>query len=137
MRGMMANNNQQHQNPSHEVSRQHVFGEFSHPSFEDMKPTQSPDVVSHEENYPYSPRALRHLVEGGGLTQQEWVEHAERGQKIAGHRGYFLKGYGVLLNQALINFGLKFLMKEGYELTQPPFFMKKEIMHETCQLSDF
>jgi seryl-tRNA synthetase len=30
----------------------------------------------------------------------------ERGQKIAGHRGFFLKGYGVLLNQALINYGL-------------------------------
>ena len=26
----------------------------------------------------------------------------ERGQKIAGHRGYYLKGKGVLLNQALI-----------------------------------
>ncbi len=33
----------------------------------------------------------------------------ERGQKVAGHRGYFLKGYGVLLNQALINYGLSFL----------------------------
>jgi len=30
----------------------------------------------------------------------------ERGQKVAGHRGYFLKGMGVLLNQALINFGI-------------------------------
>lgn len=30
----------------------------------------------------------------------------ERGSKIAKHRGYFLKGNGVLLNQALINFGL-------------------------------
>jgi len=26
----------------------------------------------------------------------------ERGQKIAGHRGYFLKGLGVMLNQALV-----------------------------------
>jgi seryl-tRNA synthetase len=38
----------------------------------------------------------------------------ERGQKIAGHRGYFLKGYGVLLNQALINLGIQVLMKKGY-----------------------
>jgi seryl-tRNA synthetase len=30
----------------------------------------------------------------------------ERGQRIAGHRGYYLKGMGVLLNQALINYGL-------------------------------
>ena len=38
----------------------------------------------------------------------------ERGQKIAGHRGYFLKGFGVLLNQALINYGLTFLGNKEY-----------------------
>lgn len=37
----------------------------------------------------------------------------ERGQKVAGHRGYYLKGVGVLLNQALINFGLSTLYKDG------------------------
>jgi seryl-tRNA synthetase len=30
----------------------------------------------------------------------------KRGQKIAGHRGYFLKGPGVLLNMALVNYGV-------------------------------
>ena len=61
----------------------------------------------------------------------------ERGQKIAGHRGYFLKGMGVLLNQALINYGLTFLTARQYTPLQPPFFMKQSIMAETCQLSDF
>ena len=61
----------------------------------------------------------------------------ERGQKIAGHRGYFLKGVGVLLNQALLNYGLSFLMNKEYTPLQPPFFMKQSIMAETCQLSDF
>lgn len=61
----------------------------------------------------------------------------KRGQKIAGHRGYFLTGPGVLLNNALINYGLSFLTKKGYTAVQPPFFMKREIMAETCQLSDF
>jgi seryl-tRNA synthetase len=37
------------------------------------------------------------------------IVELERGQKIAGHRGYFLKGHGVLLNQSLINYGLSFL----------------------------
>lgn len=32
------------------------------------------------------------------------------GSRVAGHRAYFLKGMGVLLNQALINYGLSFLM---------------------------
>jgi seryl-tRNA synthetase len=61
----------------------------------------------------------------------------ERGQKVAGHRGYFLKGYGVLLNQALVNFGLATLHKAEYTPLQPPYFMKSAIMHETCQLDDF
>lgn len=61
----------------------------------------------------------------------------KRGQKIAGHRGYFLKGMGAILNMGLINYGLQFLMKRGYQPLQTPFFMKKEIMAQTCQLSDF
>jgi len=61
----------------------------------------------------------------------------ERGQKISGHRGYFLKGVGVLLNQALINYGLTFLSSKEYTPLQPPFFMKSSLMTETCQLSDF
>ena len=39
----------------------------------------------------------------------------KRGNKIAGHRGYFLKGYGALLNMALVNYGLNFLMARKYE----------------------
>jgi len=62
---------------------------------------------------------------------------AERGSKVAGHRGYFLKGAGVLLNQALIHYGMKFLVGKGYDPVQPPYFMKREVMSETAQLSDF
>lgn len=49
---------------------------------------------------------------------------AKRGTKIAGHRGFFLKGPGVLLNLALINFGIQFLSSKGYSPIQPPYFMK-------------
>ena len=61
----------------------------------------------------------------------------KRGQKVAGHRGYFLKGPGALLNMALNQYGLKFLTKKGYTAVQTPFFMKKTVMAETAQLSDF
>lgn len=61
----------------------------------------------------------------------------ERGQKVAGHRGYYLKGLGVMLNQALINYGISTLYKSDYTPIQPPYFMKSSIMHETCQLDDF
>jgi len=62
---------------------------------------------------------------------------AERGVKVAGNRGYFLKGVGFRLNQALINFGIDFLMRRGHTPIQTPFFMNKEAMAATAQLSDF
>ena len=34
------------------------------------------------------------------------IVEMERGSRVAGHRGYYLKGLGVMLNQALINYGL-------------------------------
>ena len=40
----------------------------------------------------------------------------KRGSKIAGHRGYFLKGAGAMLNMALINYGMTFLAKRGYSV---------------------
>ena len=60
-----------------------------------------------------------------------------RGQKLVGHRGYFLKGPGVLLNQALINYGLQFLERHNYTLVQPPFFMSRSKMALTAELADF
>lgn len=51
-----------------------------------------------------------------------------RGVKLAGHRGYCLTNYGVLLNQALINYGLDFLYTRGSTLVQPPFFLNKQMM---------
>jgi seryl-tRNA synthetase len=51
-----------------------------------------------------------------------------RGVKLAGHRGYCLTNYGVLLNQALINYGLDFLHGKGSTLVQPPYFLNKQMM---------
>lgn len=61
----------------------------------------------------------------------------KRGAKVSGHRGYFLKNMGVMLNMALVNYGLNFLTQRGYTAIQTPYFMKKNVMAETCQLSDF
>uniref|UniRef100_A0A8H7TT27 Serine-tRNA synthetase type1 N-terminal domain-containing protein n=1 Tax=Bionectria ochroleuca TaxID=29856 RepID=A0A8H7TT27_BIOOC len=44
----------------------------------------------------------------------------DRGVKIVGHRGYFLRQWGVFLNQALINYGLSFLSERGYTPFRPP-----------------
>merc|ERR1719424_2072488 len=61
----------------------------------------------------------------------------DAGQDIAGNRAYFLTGPGVLLNQAMINYGLAFLVARGYCPVQPPFFMKKNLMAMTAELEDY
>ncbi|GAX82987.1 hypothetical protein CEUSTIGMA_g10414.t1 [Chlamydomonas eustigma] len=61
----------------------------------------------------------------------------EAGQTVAGGRGYYLIGEGVLLNQALINYGLQFAYTRNYKPVHTPFFMRKEIMSECAQLSQF
>jgi len=61
----------------------------------------------------------------------------ERGVKVVGHRGYFLKKWGVFLNQALINYGLEFLSNKDYVPLQTPQLMLREQMAKTAQLSQF
>jgi seryl-tRNA synthetase len=59
------------------------------------------------------------------------------GAKVAGHRGFFLTGYGVDLNQALITYGLQFLHKKKYKKIMPPFMMRRSQMSKTAQLEEF
>ncbi len=43
------------------------------------------------------------------------IADLERGAQVAGGRGYFLKGAGVQLNLALINYGISFLVGRKYD----------------------
>ncbi|KAK5663073.1 hypothetical protein OQA88_6489 [Cercophora sp. LCS_1] len=61
----------------------------------------------------------------------------ERGVKVVGHRGYFLRNWGVFLNQACINYGLEFLHQKGYTPLHTPQLMLKDQMAKTAQLSQF
>ncbi|CAD5221858.1 unnamed protein product [Bursaphelenchus okinawaensis] len=61
----------------------------------------------------------------------------ERGTSVAGGRGYFLKGPLVFLEQALINLALRILNENEFTPLYTPFFMRKEVMQEVAQLSQF
>nr|KAF6291599.1 hypothetical protein mMyoMyo1_017053 [Myotis myotis] len=61
----------------------------------------------------------------------------EKGVVVAGSRGYFLKGPLVFLEQALIQYALRTLGSRGYIPIYTPFFMRKEVMQEVAQLSQF
>lgn len=60
-----------------------------------------------------------------------------RGAVVAGSRGYYTKGPIVFLEQALISLALQILDKKDYVPLYTPFFMKKEVMQEVAQLSQF
>lgn len=61
----------------------------------------------------------------------------EAGAVTAGNRGYYLKGPLVFLEQAIINYGLEVLGSKQYTPITTPYFMRKEVMMECAQLSQF
>jgi len=61
----------------------------------------------------------------------------EAGAEVAGNRGYYLKGPLVFLEQAIINYGLEVLGSGGYTPITTPYFMRKKVMQECAQLSQF
>lgn len=61
----------------------------------------------------------------------------ERAAKISGARFYFLKNELVLMNQALTNYGLDFLVENGYQLIQPPFMLKNDAIKGSIIMDDF
>ena len=61
----------------------------------------------------------------------------ERGSAVAGGRGYYLLGPMVFLEQAVIQLALRILMVKGYKPMSTPFFMRKDVMQDVAQLSQF
>lgn len=60
-----------------------------------------------------------------------------RGSAVAGGRGFYLKGPLVVLQQALTSYAMQLLMKKGFEPLYVPFFMRKQVMAQVAQLSQF
>lgn len=70
------------------------------------------------------------------LTMIDGVDY-DRGISVSGGRAYFLKGIGVLLQQALVAHATAILVGKDFIPLYTPFFMKKEVMQEVAQLSQF
>lgn len=84
-----------------------------------------------------TPRDPKGLLNHHDLLWRIGGYEPERGVAVAGHRGYFLRDAGVLLNQAFINYGITFLRNRKYNILQPPYFMKKDVMAGVAQLEQF
>lgn len=76
----------------------------------------------------YSHYDLIHMI--GGIE-------SEKGAAVAGGRGYYLKGPAIMLQYALVQYALSKWITYGYTPVYTPFFMKKDIMQQVAQLSQF
>lgn len=68
-----------------------------------------------------------HLTLGEALN----IIDVKRGTKIAGFRGYFLKGAGMLLEQAILRYALDFMVKQGFTPMSVPVMVDKKWMTGT------
>lgn len=103
----------------------------------------SNDEANNDVIRTWFPEGHAGAVKGEGLLAHHQVlarldgYDQDRGAKVAGHRGYFLRNWGLRLNQAMINYGLDYLGGNGYTLLQTPFLMRREMMAKCAQLEDF
>jgi seryl-tRNA synthetase len=77
-------------------------------------------VVGKPPKFDFKPKNHLEIVENLGLID------AERAAKVAGHGFYYMKGVLVLLDFAIINYAIEFMMKRGFQLVEPPFMMRKK-----------
>ena len=83
-------------------------------------------LKSHGEKPKFSFGPKDHLELGETLG----IIDVERAAKVSGARFAYLKGDGVLLELALVNFALENLMKEGFTPVVPPVLIRKEAMRD-------
>ncbi len=67
---------------------------------------------------------LDHLA----LSARLGILDVERGAKVGGSRAYYLRGGGVLLEQALVRFALDVLVAEGFTPVIPPFMVRPDVL---------
>eukprot|EP00092_Neocalanus_flemingeri_P016229 GFUD01017572.1.p1 GENE.GFUD01017572.1~~GFUD01017572.1.p1 ORF type:complete len:589 (+),score=191.09 GFUD01017572.1:135-1901(+) len=120
----------------HSAERDATLGEISnwvHPSVpvsndEDADNRTERTFGDCQARRKYSHVDLIHMI--GGVD-------GERGTTTSGGRGYYLTGVAVFLQQALIQLALQMLAEDEFTPLYTPFFMKKEVMREVAQLSQF
>ncbi|MHA1792731.1 MAG: serine--tRNA ligase [Promethearchaeota archaeon] len=61
----------------------------------------------------------------------------KKAQEIAGSRMYYLKNDLVLLNFALLQFGINFLISKGFSPMWTPFFINHDTIKKAAELADF
>ncbi len=85
-------------------------------------------VFGEKPNFSFAPKGHIELMENLGLAD------FERGTKVSGFRGYFLKRDGALLEMAIWKFFMDSLVKKGYVPMIVPSLVNKETLYGTGYL---
>ncbi|MFA6048981.1 MAG: serine--tRNA ligase [Candidatus Micrarchaeia archaeon] len=82
-------------------------------------------------SFDFEPKGHVDLLESLGVADLEAAGN------VAGARFYYLKNDLVMLDYALLKYGLDFLHKRGYGLIEPPYLMRREPYEGVTDLADF
>ncbi len=85
-------------------------------------------VMGEKPQFSFTPRNHVDLMLQNGMLD------LERGAKVAGFRGYFLKGDGALLNFAIWQFATKHFLSKGFTPLITPSLVKRETLMGTGYL---
>lgn len=109
---------------------------LSVPNIPDMSVPDGEDDTQNQEvrkwgevpQFSFAPKDHVELMTKNGMAD------FERGTKVAGFRGYFLKGDGVLLAQAVSNLALAHFVQKGFEPMIVPSLLRREMFLGTGYL---
>lgn len=104
--------------------------DMSVPDGDDDSQNEEFKTVGDPTNFSFAPKSHYDLLSDLGLLD------LERGTKLAGFRGYVLKGDAVRLNFAIWQFAIDTLNKKGYEPFLAPSLVRKENFLGTGYLPD-
>jgi len=76
-------------------------------------------VKGNKREYDFEPKDHMDLAENLDILD------TKRGSKIAGFRGYFIKGKGMILEQALLRYALDFMVEKGFTPMNVPIMVDK------------
>jgi len=74
-----------------------------------------------QPKFDFEPKSHLEILDDLGLID------AESGGKVAGSLFFYLKGGAVLLDFALQRFAMEFMMKNGFQVVEPPYMVNKEV----------
>lgn len=81
--------------------------------------------------FEFEPRSHQEIAENLGILDMD------RAGKVAGAGFFYLKGELALLEQAIIQYAISFMVKKGYALVVPPPMLRRKSYEGVVDLEDF